>query len=260
MAEHFFSDCRCINLLSYKEKRVYEGRTLAGRDAVRVQPATRLPSGLTVLHDPWLFKAPSHADGDDIISASFGVIITGAWLHGDRIGQAILIRGKLLAYAQKVIPDLRAYHFTRSSRFHPRYTKLLSAKLGVVVGSKQGGGDDTLAPKSLYGDVEAERRPMPDQWPEIVSSLADNTIFRKTKDGQLDFENVEVLRSPFTNNAENSITTIRIVRQDGNHERLTVFCKRAVSSQQLSECQGALKAARYYRLVQQPLADCDWLL
>jgi len=54
-AVHFFGDDRTMNVLSYKDRRVYEGVTLSGRPAVRVQPATRLGTGLTILHDPWLF-------------------------------------------------------------------------------------------------------------------------------------------------------------------------------------------------------------
>lgn len=60
-AEHFLGSRRCITLLSYKDRRVYEGLAMTGENAYQLQQATKLSSGLTILHDPWTFEGISRS-------------------------------------------------------------------------------------------------------------------------------------------------------------------------------------------------------
>ena len=114
-ATHFLGSQRVINILSLKDKRVYERASFSGAPAYTLQPATRLASGLTVLHDPWVAPA---LDGHD---ASFGVtsdlLMTGVWLHGERIGE--VVRAKLLEHATAADAHLSAIGFARNHRFAP---------------------------------------------------------------------------------------------------------------------------------------------
>jgi len=71
---------------------------------------------------------------------------------------------------------------------------------------------------------------------------------------------IPVVQSPFSNNSANNIIAVHASGEPRKVQDLVVFSKEAVSSQQLSECQGALHAARYFPLIQQPLAESGRLL
>lgn len=118
-----------INVLSKKDRRVYEGFSFAGLAVRRLQPATKINGGLVVLHDPWLFET-SHRGRDSIRNqhaAAFGVtadlLLTGFWFRGERpVGQRI--RQTLVDFASKrtgtpLHPN--AITFARSPRFGQVY-------------------------------------------------------------------------------------------------------------------------------------------
>lgn len=136
--EYFSGSRTSLNILSFKDRRVFERLSSDGSRSYRVHQATRLEDGLHILHDQWVFRAdPSYcAHGHELAHAAFGIstdlLMTGTWLHGgDTIERMVLNRllQNYSALSQKhAMPDC----FARSDQFDVGYRQWLAGRLETL--------------------------------------------------------------------------------------------------------------------------------
>lgn len=128
-----------INLLSKKDRRVYEGFTFAGAPVRRLQPATKVGNGLVILHDPWLFQGNHTVDVQMCKShaSAFGVtadlLLTGFWVCGEQSVGPSLRRTLIDFAAERTCAGLdpTTTTFARSPRFGKLYREWLAGQWEV---------------------------------------------------------------------------------------------------------------------------------
>lgn len=253
--EYFSGPKTALNILSFKDKRVFEGSLLQATLYYRIHQATRLEDGLYILHDQWIFKPdPSFCvHGNDISPTSFGItadlLASGAWLFGETsCGQ--LIQTQLLEqYAAASNKHATLESFARFHKFSDSHRKWLGDRLAALNASIPvpihcgcvytsncfAYGTTTDVHSKLPPQSRSRARCLP---PDLrLSCEMDNPPSRPTS-----------TLSIFTSNSENYVTTMPAMSV--KDPAIEVFCKRSQFQEQ--EIRGAQQAALFYPQVQIP--------
>ena len=252
--EYFQGPQTALNILSFKDKRVFEGSSPQAIMYYRIHQATRLEDGLYILHDQWIFKSdPSVCvHGNDISPTSFGntadLLASGAWVFGETsYGQLIqmqLLKQYAVASNKHAIPE----SFARFHEFSDSHRKWLGDRLAasnasipvpiycdcVYASNCFAYGSTTHVHSKLPPQSHSRVRFLP---PDLRLSCEMNTPSRQTS-----------TLSIFTSNSDNYVTTIPA--NSVKHSAIEVFCKRSQFQEQ--EIRGAEQAALFYPQVQIP--------
>ena len=134
--EHFSDpDAQGDNILSFKDRRIYEFASADGSTKWRIQQATRVDKHVAILHDDWVYygKQELCEHGRDIAPTVFGVtadmIMTGLWAFGEEnVGTKFVDR--LLQHYKRVTGNtIKMNVFARHPRFGNRHRKWTMSRL-----------------------------------------------------------------------------------------------------------------------------------
>ena len=251
--EYFLGSKTALNILSFKDKRIFERSTSQETIYYRIHQATRLEDGLCILHDQWVFKPdPSFcAHGNDISPTSFGVtadlLVSGAWLFGENsCGQLIL--GRLLQqYAAVSNRHATVESLARFSRFRPSYRQWLADRLAAFNASitlPSHCGCLYTRDCFVYGSTTGIHSKLPPQISPRVNCLRPDQILSCNGLPRRPVGTLPI----FNANSINDIITI--LADSVEDSAVEVFCKR--SKHQDQEIRGAKEAALFYPQVQIP--------
>ncbi|MDI1486554.1 MAG: hypothetical protein OHK93_005785 [Ramalina farinacea] len=245
-----------LNILSFKDKRIFDSSTPQGKIYHRVRQASRIEDGLCILHDQLIFKAETGfcAHGNDAGVAGFGptadLLMSGVWIIGDATyGQSIQSR-ILRCYAAVAGRHATVETMARFPRFSHAHRQWLSDRLlGLNAAIRIPArceciiGDDVF----LFGSNHR------------VASKIDSKVQcqerRLPPEYQFNKEVVKLLQGPviqpsiFSSNSTN--WTITLAPPQGTDlEAVKLFCKRSNFAQH--ERAIAEQAAIFYPHIQIP--------
>ena len=253
--EYFLGDEILLNILSFKDRRVYESTTLQNKFYYRIQQATCLGNGLCILHDHWIFQGRTSfcVHGRFKSRTAFGVtadlIMTGAWLFGE-ISCGQMIQKKLLnAFAVAAKKPAAVETFARCYRFSQSHQEWLASRLNQLnpsIDLSESCGCNEIDSVFLYGtntsipaSASLEARSSVRSLPLKFATLGQIQDLTATPQGTL---------SLFSSNSLNGVT--KVVLDSDEKSTTKVFCKHSPS--QAQEIWGARQAALYFPLVQIP--------
>ena len=247
-----------LNILSFKDKRIFEAAGPLGTRFYRVQQATRLEDRLLILHDQWVYAAPATVcvHGQEASFTAFGVttdlLVSGFWLYGhDPYGR--LIQSKILAtYSALSRKPATAQTFAKFQRFSIEHTSWLTEELSKLhllsdLPSKQLDcrcsfmetaflfGDTVAATDGAFTDSSVERVCLSSQSAELYKRTNPSSWLQRPP-------------SVFTSNSLTAEVTLPAHTLGG--KVIKIFCKRSQHPQQ--EVEGAINAAAFYPRVQLP--------
>ena len=245
-----------LNILSFKDKRVFDSSTPQGNIYHRVQQASRIEDGLCILHDQLIFKAGTSfcAHGNDASLALFGptadLLMSGVWIIGDatygRSIQSSILRCYATIAGRHATIETMA-RFPRFSHAHRQRLsdRLLSLNTAIRIPGRCDcidsddaflyGSNHTVASKIDWSERCQERRLPPDYQfnKEVVKSLQGPII----------------QPSIFSSNSMNWTITLP-PPQGTDLEAVKLFCKRSIFAQH--ERAIAEQAAMFYPHIQVP--------
>ena len=252
--EYFSGPKTVLNILSFKDKRVFEGSSPQASMYYRIHQATRLGDGLYILHDQWIFKPdPSICvHGSDISPISFGItadlLVSGAWLFGEGSYGQLIQTQFLEQFAAASNRHATPESFARFHKFSDRHRKWLgdrlaasNASIPVPIHCSCVYTSDCFA----YGSTTHVHSKLPPQSHSRVRCLSSD--LRLSCEMNPTSRQTSTL-SIFTSNSDNYITTIPA--NSVKHSSIEVFCKRSQFQEQ--ELRGAKQAALFYPQVQVP--------
>lgn len=245
-----------LNILSFKDKRVFDSSTPQGNIYHRVHQASRIEDGLCILHDQLIFKAETSlcAHGNDASLAVFGptadLLMSGVWIIGDATyGQSI--QSSILRYYAAVAGRHATVEtmarFPRFSHAHRQWLsdRLLSlnAAIGIPARYECINSDDLFlygsnpsVPSKIDSKVQCQERRLP-------------TEYQSNKDVAKFPQGPIIQPSIFSSNSTNWTITLP-PPQGTNLEAVKLFCKRSSFAQH--ERAIAEHAAIFYPHIQIP--------
>ncbi|KAL8355785.1 hypothetical protein RB601_001201 [Gaeumannomyces tritici] len=255
--EYFWGPKSTLNILSYKDKRVYPADDLGTAKISRVQQATRLPSGLLVLHDQLVYQSPPTAcvHGHKSSSASFGVtadlIVSGTCLFGN-LSYGRQIKSRILSsYSAATQRHATIQSFARHTRFSTDFIDWLSKEL-----SDLNRLDPLTLPRPscvcpcfpknasfLYGTTNTTHELVVQDFSERAKRVP-LVVFHLVQQGL--FQSHQRPHSVFSSNS--STYEVLVPAVEGDETKL--FAKQ--SRHQLQEISGATTAAIYYPRIHIP--------
>ena len=253
--EYFSGSKTALNILSFKDRRVYERSTSQATMYYKIHQATRLEDGQCILHDQWIFKPdPSYcAHGNDISPTSFGItadlLVSGTWLFGESSCGQLILKRLLQEYAAASNRHATVESLARFTRFSPKHRQWLAERLAALNASialPNYCGCVYTRDCFVYGSTTSIHSKLPSERSSRVKLLP--------PDIPLSYKTENLPSRPnhtlpfFTSNSINDIITIPANSVEGS--AIKVFCKR--SNYQEQEVRGAQEAALFYPLVQIP--------
>ena len=262
--EHCLGPKMALNILSFKDKRVFEGSLPQATMYYRIHQATRLEDGLCILHDQWIFKPdPSFCvHGNDISPTSFGItadlLVSGIWLFGETsCGQLIQTR-LLQQYAAASNKHATLDSFARFHRFSDSHRKWLGDRLAALNTSIPipiNCGCVYTSNQFAYGSTTYVHSKLPPQRYSRIRCLPSDLRLSHNTDNPR--SRLTSTLSIFTSNSENYVTTV--LSNSVRDSAIKVFCKRSQSQEH--EIRGAEQAALFYPQVQIPsISQSGYLL
>jgi hypothetical protein len=228
--EHLVSSTGTLNILSFKDRRIYASQTSDGSRCYRLHQVTRLSNGLNILHDQLIFRADPRicVHGSNVGRTSFGVtadlLVTGAWLHGrDPHGEDIQ-RRLLERYAAVCGRTATVESFARADRFSTPYRHRLRQQLHTLIERppRPIACSCPFAPSAvLYGLTSSTREFWPSAFTPQIRVLPPETLL--TFSLSEEHKTVEPIQSMFSSNSRSSIFTI--IPKNVEECSLKVFCK-----------------------------------
>ena len=252
--EYFSGQKTSLNILSFKDKRVFEGSLPQATLYYRIHQATRLEDGLYILHDQWIFDSdPSVCvHENDISPTSFGItadlLASGSWVFGEtsygNVIQTQLLKQYAVASNRRAIPA----SFARFHEFSESHRKWLGERLAalnasipvpiycdcIYTSSCSAHRSTTHVYSKFYPQNHSRIRRLP---PDLRLSCEMSPPSRQTS-----------TLSIFTSNSDSYVTTVPA--NSVNDSAIEVFCKRSRFQEQ--EIRGAEQAALFYPQVQIP--------
>jgi len=260
--EYFGGPKTTLNILSYKDKRIYPADNFGTARISRVQQATRLPSGLLILHDQLVYQSPPAAcvHGHEMSFASFGVtadlIVSGTCLFGN-IPYGRQIKSQILSSYSAATQRLATVQsFARYSRFSTNFIDWLSKELSdlnqrdPLTLPQPSCGCHCFPNKAsfLYGVTNTTSRVAIRDFSEQAKQVAPD-VFHLVQKGLL-----QINERPHSVFSSNSSTYDVLVPVAEGH-KMKLFCKK--SQHQLQEISGATTAAIYYPRIYIPRATAS---
>ena len=256
--DHFSKPNAFLNILSFKDKRVFEAFRPPGTRFYRVQQASRLEDGLAILHDQWVYAAPATVcvHGEEASFAAFGVtadlLVSGVWLHGhEPYGR--LIQGQILAsYSVLSRRHATTQSFAKSFHFSTRYISWFTKQLSEL---------HLLSGKPLKRlRCQCSFTGKRFLCGEALMASDHSFLGSSTQNVSLSSQSVELYKqtgvlirvqrptSVFTSNS--TASEVRLPADKLGEKAIKIFCKRSLHLQQ--EFEGAINAAAFGLRVQLP--------
>jgi len=234
--EYFLKDARSLNILSFKDKRVFSSHSLGCPTAYTIiQQATRVTKNLVILHEQTVYTGkPRKRDENQLTCAVFGVtanlLITSKCVYGNKLTLAFIKRLLLKQFVDASGTTPSVASLPQSSRFDPVYARELREEFS------------SLCPKSdrnralpldayFYGPPSLEKSKLVVQTRAVPLVSSDITSYKKS-----------LFRSVFSSNSMHGMLTTL--------ECPNLFWKE--SSHQDDEIHGARLASTYFPRVQHP--------
>ena len=245
-----------LNILSFKDKRVFDSSTPQGNIYHRVHQASRIEDGLCILHDQLIFNAETTicAHGDDASLAVFGptadLLMSGVWITGDALYGQSIQSNILRRYAAVAGRHATVETMARFPRFSHTYRQWLSDRLlnlnaairipaRCECANRDGhflyGSNHSVATK-IDSNVHCQERRLPPayQFNKEVARLSQNPVTH---------------HSIFSLNSANWTITLP-APQETDSAPMKLFCKRSIFAQH--ERAVAEQAAIFYPHIQIP--------
>jgi hypothetical protein len=258
MSMEYWEESRTsLNVLSFKDRRLFESYSSEGSLQYRIQQATRLGNDLIILHDEWIFRADQNfcLHGNDKAGMAFGIttdlLMTGVWLHGEAIGRRVqrLVLERFNAHSGTYVST---ESFARSFRFQREYRQFLSGRLEELHASISSLKSCFCSSRSsiyLYGttrsafselssDSKSRMHFLPAECRNLRLSLQERSL----KDDES--------RSAFSSNSVNGRVTMS-TDTPGSAATVDLFWK--VSPFQDQELSASTHAASFYPNIQVPV-------
>ncbi|KAJ8133216.1 hypothetical protein O1611_g405 [Lasiodiplodia mahajangana] len=258
--ESFSMSTGITNLLSKKDRRVYEGYTSEGWPTLRMQQATKINNHTVVLHDNWVldstFVFPTGSKKDSLV---FGVtadlLLTGYWFR-DLENTGDFIRRKVISYAsERCSTGVCSPVFARDTRFQPLYRAWLASQLSRCTGfgSLRTRAHVTRAPvhMSIAGPVVQSCHPF-SYGSSTVSKLAVSTEEEELRNASQHLER-DYVPNPFSSNSHTGVAEIMTMRDNESCHPLKVFFKTMTIENQRLEEDIWGKITAFYPFIQKPL-------
>ena len=247
-----------LDILSFKDRRVFEAFRPPNIRFYRLQQASRLEDGLVILHDQWIYAAPATVcvHGEDASFAAFGVtadlLVSGVWIHGhEPFGR--LIQSQILAsYSVVSREHATTQSFAKSCHFSTKFASWFAQELSELNSLS----DIPLkrlrchcsfpGQRFLCGEtITVPNRSFPGSFTQSVCLSSQAVNHYKQMGALVRFQRPS---SVFTSNSTTAMITLPV---DGVGGKLTkIFCKRSQHAQQ--ELEGAMNAATFGLRVQLP--------
>ena len=253
--DYFMENETHLNILSFKDRRVYESFALRNKFYYRIQQATCLENDLCILHDQWIFQAQNKVcvHGNINSRTAFGVtadlIMTGAWLFGEDFCGQFVQKKLLQAFTTAAKRPATVENFARCCRFSQSHVRWLGdrlKRLSPSIDLSDRCGCSETESLFLYGtnsnkpaNTTLGTRSRIRCLPKELAVLGKIQEFTARPQRAL---------SIFSSNSINLIATVAL--DSDKHSKIKMFCKH--SPFQAQEIWGANQAALYFPLVQIP--------
>ena len=256
--DYFSKPNSFLHILSFKDKRVFEGFRPPSTRFYCVQQASRLENGLVILHDQWVYAAPASVcvHGEEASFAAFGVtadlLVSGVWLHG-REPYGRMIQSRILAqYSVLSKRHATTQSFAKCYRFSSKYISWFTKELSELhlfsnlPLKRLRCHCPFMARTFLCGEtVMALDRPFPDSSTQSVCLPSQAVELYRQTEALFRFQRPP---SVFTSNSTAAEITLPADTMEG--KVIEIFCKRSKHPQQ--ELKGAMDAAAFCLRVQLP--------
>lgn len=244
-----------LNILSFKDRRVYESLLSRNKSYYRIQQATCLESDLCILHDQWIFQAQTSfcMHGNSNSRTAFGVtadlILTGAWLFGEVSCRKIVQEKLLQAFTVAAKKPATVENFARCHRFSQNHLEWLDNRLKRSNPSIDlSDCCDCSETDSLF--LYGTNSSIPASARLGTRSRIRYLPLKLAASGKIQ-ETTAISQRAFSIFSSNSINRVAAVALGSDKYSVTkVFCKHSPS--QAQEIWGAEQAALYFPLVQIP--------
>lgn len=261
LSEEHFNDPKAQgdNILSYKDRRIYDFASADGETRWRVQQATRVDKHLAILHDDWVYLGNQELckHGRDIKPTVFGVtadmIMTGLWVFGEEKIGVMFVERLQQHYKRITGRPVQISTFARHPRFGDWYRDWIMQRLEALGTSEAlcSCHSNTLF---VHGKSKLQKVCLSEKWDSYVASLKP-AIERYLAQG---IRPTDILttghdgdRQRYKMLSSNSQCQLLKINLDGEKAAPTlIFCKETVHT--TSEILGARLAAQYYPRIQNP--------
>ena len=253
--EYFLGNETLLDILSFKDRRVYGSSTLRDKSYYRIQQATCLENDLCILHDQWIFQARSsfcihgRFSGRTAFGVTADLIMTGEWLIGE-VACGQMIQEKILtAFTVAAKKAATVENFARCCRFSRKHLDWLAGRLNRLSSSIDLSdycgcseiesvflyGTNSSIPASASLGTRSRIRCLPLELATLGKIQETTTM-------------LQIDSSIFSSNSINFVTTVAL--ESDKQSSVKVFCK--LSSSQAQEIWGARQATLYFPLMQIP--------
>ncbi len=256
--DYFSEPKTSLHILSFKDKRVFEGFRPPGTRFYHLQQASRLEDGLVILHDQWVYAAPATVcvHGEEASFAAFGVtadlLVSGVWLYGHEPYGRMIQSQILSSYSELSGQRANTQSFAKCYKFSSKYISWFTKELSELhllsniplkrlrchcsfKGKTFLCGETVMALDHPLPSSSTQSVCLPSQAVELYGQTTDLSRFQRPP-------------SVFTSN---STATEITLPADTTGEKVTkIFCKRSKHPQQ--EFEGAMNAAAFCLRIQLP--------
>lgn len=256
--DYFSGPKTSLNILSFKDKRIFEASGPRGTRFYRVQQATRLENGLFILHDQWVYATPATVcvHGREASFAAFGVtadlLISGVWLHGrDPYGR--LIQDQILAnYSALSRQPANIQSFAKYHQFSSKYSSWFNKQLSELNPLSDSPRNGLPCHCPLLGKtflcaetVTTPDGPFPGSFPQSASLSSQSVELYKQTKASSRFQ-----RPPSVFTSNSTAAEVTLPAEALGEKATKIFCKHSPHAQQ--EVEGAMNAIAFYPRVQLP--------
>ncbi|KAG7005780.1 hypothetical protein G7Y79_00018g045870 [Physcia stellaris] len=262
LSEEHFRDPKAHgdNILSFKDRRIYEFASADGSTRWRVQQATRVDKHLAILHDDWAYLGNEELceHGRDIKPTVFGVtadiVMTGLWVFEEENIGAVLVERLQHHYKRATGNPVQISTFAAHPRFGDWYRDWIKHRLGALGTSKDlcSCHSNTLF---VHNKLGLQERCPPERWDSYVARLqpaVEKHLSQGIKPTDVQTTSHDNDRQRYEILSPNSQCQLWKVTSDDEKAASTlIFCKQSVHT--TTESVGAEFAAQYYPRVQKPL-------
>ncbi|KAG8529859.1 uncharacterized protein KY384_005340 [Bacidia gigantensis] len=255
----YFSNSRttALNILSYKDRRVFQSSTPEGDECYLIHQVSRIEDGMCILHDQWIFKDDTKSCGHGsaksltVFGPTTDLLMSGVWIYGDAAyGQPI--QEHLLEYYAAVAHQYATVEtLARSPRFSDHHRQWLTDRLSALNAGIQLSTVCACANDSelvMYGVTYSVKTNLEPKWQSQASCLPSGvqTSLEAEESSPESSANLSI----FSSNSTNWVATLA-PNAGIKSATVKIFCKRSKNGPQ--ERWGAEKAACFYPRVQIPL-------
>lgn len=255
--DYFSMPKTSLRILSFKDKRIFEGFGPTSVKYYRVQQALWLYGELYILHDPWAYTSPAN-DCAHRQPTAFGVtadlLVSGFWLHGHEPHGRMIQRYILAKYSTLLGSRVNTQSFAKHPRFSSEYRSWLAEELSNLHPQSDSLPEQPQCPcpykhrRFLCGPAVTALDMSLASPSRQNTSLSTQCVERYKRSGTLLSQ--QLPPSAFFSNSTATVVMVPAATHD--ETAIKVFCKRSQYPQQ--EIQGASNASAFGLRIQLPHA------